>query len=158
MPYIWTETQSLVSKRGFTHEGIQYPAQWLGATTAEQQASIGIEWVEDDRPKVSRKYYHIRGDRGDWTTEPRDLDELKARAITDCKERANSRLNSTDWYVVRHAEIGSEIPADVAEFRAATRTYSNTLEAEIEAADFEGIQKIKQEWPKTAAEEGSSAG
>lgn len=153
MPHIWIETQNLVPRRGFRHEGVQYPAQWLGATSAEQQAEIGIEWVEDDRPRVNEKYYRVHGTRGDWTTTPKDLDELKIRAVAVCKRQANGRLSKTDWYVVRHAESGSEIPADVTEFRAETRAYSNTLEAEIAAADFEGIQKIKQEWPMTEEEE-----
>ena len=152
MPYIFTDTQNLVPRRGFTHDNIQYPSQWLGATTAEEQAAIGIEWVEDDRPQVDKRYYRVQGSRGDWTTTPKDLDALKVQEIAKCKQRANRRLRDTDWYVVRKAEIGTEIPADVTEFRTATREFSNELEAEIEAADFESIQKIRPAWPKTDEE------
>ena len=42
-------------------------------------------------------------------------------------------LASTDWYVVRKAEADVAIPADVLTYRAAVRSYSNSLEAQVDA-------------------------
>ena len=152
MPYLFTATELEVPKRGFTHNGTQFPRNWLQLSTAEEKAAIGIEWVNDDRPKKNELYYNIRGKRGDWTVTERDLDGLKAKAVADCKRNAGNRLAPTDWLVVRKMDSGAVIPEDVVEFRTATRAYSNELEATINAADFEGIQKIAQEWPKSAEE------
>ena len=153
MPYIWKDTDhEQPLNKGFTRNGTQYPRNWLVNASPEEKEAIGIEWVNDDRPKNNERYYRIRGRRGDWTVEPRDLDELKAQAIADCKKAAANRLSDTDWYVVRKMDSGAVIPEDVVEFRAATRAYSNELEAVINAADFEGIQKVEEEWPKNAEE------
>ena len=153
MPYYWTATDiEQPLNKGFTKNGTQYPRNWLNLASDEEKAAIGIEWIADDRPKNNERYYRIRGKRGDWTVEPRDLDELKARAVAACKKHAGNRLADTDWMVVRKVESGAVIPEDVVEFRAATRAYSNELEATINAADFEGIQKVEQEWPKSTQE------
>jgi hypothetical protein len=40
-------------------------------------------------------------------------------------------LSQTDWYVVRQAEGGTTVPADVTERRTEIRTYSNQKEAAI---------------------------
>jgi len=152
MPYLFTATELEVPKRGFTKDGVQYPRNWLQLSSDDEKAAIGIEWVNDDRPKKNELYYDVRGKRGDWTVTERDLDGLKAKAVVACKKAAGNRLAPTDWLVVRKMDSGAVIPEDVVEFRAATRAYSNELEATINAADFEGIQKIAYEWPKSAEE------
>lgn len=153
MPYIWKDTEIVQPlNKGFTKNGTQYPRNWLINASSEEKAAIGIEWLNDDRPKKNERYYRIRGRRGDWTVEPRDLDELKAEAVAATKKHAANRLSDTDWYVIRKMDSGAVIPEDVVEFRAATRAYSNELEATINATDFEGIQKIEEEWPKSTEE------
>jgi len=152
MPYLFKATELEVPKRGFTKDGTQYPRNWLQHASTEEKAAIGIEWVNDDRPKKNERYYRIRGRRGDWTVTERDLDELKAKAVAACKKHAGNRLADTDWMVVRKMDSGAVIPEDVVEYRAATRAYSNELEGVINAADFEGVQKVKQEWPKSTEE------
>ena len=153
MPYIWKDTDhEQPLNKGFTKNGTQYPRNWIIHSSAEERAQIGLEWVNDDRPKLNERYWRIRGRRGDWKIEARDLDELKAKAVADCKKAAGNRLAPTDWMVVRKVESGAVIPEDVAAFRAATRAYSNELEAVINAADFEGIQKIEEEWPNSPEE------
>ena len=137
---------------GFTKNGIQYPANWLTKASEEERTAIGLKWVIDDRPNNSERYYNITGHRGDWTVTPKDLDGLKTEAVRACKSKAAYRLRSTDWLVVRKMESGAVVPEDITIYRAATRAYSNALEETINAADFEGIQSIKQEWPMTAAE------
>ena len=82
-----------------------------------------------------------------------DLDKLKLAAIADCKTASAVRLSHTDWYVVRKMDNGAEVPAGVAQYRAATRDYSNDLEESINAVtDIESLQQIVPDWPKTAEE------
>ena len=65
-----------------------------------------------------------------WT---QTLAELKANKITNLKSQANSRLEPTDWYIIRKAELGTEIPSEVTTARAAIKTNVDTKESEINA-------------------------
>jgi len=58
---------------------------------------------------------------------------LKSNHVSRVKAQASSALQSTDWYVVRNAESGAAIPANVATYRAAVRSKSNDMEALINA-------------------------
>ena len=58
---------------------------------------------------------------------------LKSNHVARIKVQASSALQSTDWYVIRKAEAGTEIPANVATYRAAVRSKSNEMEALINA-------------------------
>ena len=61
------------------------------------------------------------------------LAELKEQQINNFKGQIGSKLTETDWYVIRNADDGSEIPADITTARADLRTQSNTVETEINA-------------------------
>jgi hypothetical protein len=154
MPYIWKDTDTEQPlNRAFKKGGLQYPRNWIIHASEDDRKAIGLEWVNDDYPKVNERYHRITGRRGDWTVKPRDLDELKAEAVVATKKHAGNRLAPTDWMVVRKVESGAVVPEDVAAFRAATRAYSNELEAVINAAaDVDALIAVKQEWPKTEEE------
>jgi len=59
---------------------------------------------------------------------------LKTNEKKQIKAQAASLLQSTDWYVVRHAESETAIPANVSTFRTAVRTKSNEMETAINGA------------------------
>lgn len=61
------------------------------------------------------------------------LAELKANKISDLKSIAGSKLSQTDWYIIREADSGEATPDSVRGERAATRTKSDSIEAEINA-------------------------
>jgi len=154
MPYIWKDTDiEQPLNRAFKKDGLQYPRNWIIHASEDDRKAIGLEWVNDDYPKVNERYYRIRGRRGDWTVKPMDLDKAKARDIAGVKKTAAGRLAPTDWLVIRKADSGAVISEDISEFRAATRAYSNELEAAINAAaDVDALIAVKQEWPKTEEE------
>lgn len=58
---------------------------------------------------------------------------LKSNHVARIKAQASSALQSTDWYVIRKAEAGTEIPANISTYRAAVRAKSNEMEALINA-------------------------
>jgi hypothetical protein len=66
-------------------------------------------------------------------TIPQTLAELKSQKISNLKHSIGSELSKTDWYVVRYADVGTEIPAAIKEARADLRDQSDILEAEINA-------------------------
>ena len=59
---------------------------------------------------------------------------LKSQFIAQAKDSANKALADTDWYVIRKAERGTDIPAEVVEKRAAIIAQCNEKEAAITAA------------------------
>ena len=61
------------------------------------------------------------------------LDELKQNRINGYKTEINEKLKDTDWYVVRNAETGAEIPADITTKRSNYRAEGVTVENEINA-------------------------
>ncbi len=66
-------------------------------------------------------------------TIPQTLAELKSQKISNLKHSIGSELSKTDWYVVRNADVGTEIPAAIKEARADLRDQSDIVEAEINA-------------------------
>jgi len=58
---------------------------------------------------------------------------LKSNHVARIKSQAAGLLSSTDWYVIRNAESGTAIPANISTYRAAVRSKSNDMEALINA-------------------------
>lgn len=110
----------------FTHNDIQYPANWIRLATPEERAAIGIEEVPDPAWYDQRFYWGVDN--------PKDLTQLKTQWIAQTKANANAELSQTDWMVIRKAERNIDIPAEVASARAATIQAANDKEAAINAA------------------------
>ena len=65
-----------------------------------------------------------------WTE---TLEELKAKRINHFKSMVNSKLQKTDWYVIRKSDNGDAVPEDIQTARIDLRTQSTTVETEINA-------------------------
>ena len=61
------------------------------------------------------------------------LSELKERQINNFKGQIGSKLAETDWYIIRNADNGTEVPTEVSEARQALRDQSDSVESEINA-------------------------
>jgi len=61
------------------------------------------------------------------------LAELKTERISMLKSMVGSKLSATDWYIIREADSGQATPQSIKDDRAALRTKSDTIEAEINA-------------------------
>jgi len=123
---LFLDGKQLSYDRAFTHDGIQYPKNWLRLTTLEEKQAIGITEVADESVAYDQKFY--------WGPDnPKDHTELKTQWIKETKDNAAKLLAETDWYVVRKSETSTAIPTDVATRRAAIRTLCNTKETAINA-------------------------
>ena len=132
----------------FSHNDINYPANWLRLSTADEKKAIGITEVADDPVYDSRFYW------GDGTakklTDTNEVDEkgdplldedgnqvvtLGVKSVLKAQEKATagSLLARYDWYVVRKAEKSTAIPSTISTYRDAVRTACNTRETEIDA-------------------------
>jgi len=61
------------------------------------------------------------------------LSELKEQQINNFKHLTASKLQQTDWYIIRNQETGDVIPADITSARQALRDQSEVVENEINA-------------------------
>lgn len=63
----------------------------------------------------------------------KSLADLKAQQINNFKGQIGGKLATTDWYIIRNADNGTEVPTEVAEARQALRDQSDSVESEINA-------------------------
>jgi len=139
---------TLVVDVAFSHNDINYPANWLRLSTADEKTAIGITEVADD-PTYDNRFYWGDGtakalDDVNATDENGDLlkDEngdqvvtLGVKSVLKAREKvtAGSLLARYDWYIVRKAEKSTAIPTAISTYRDAVRTACNTRETEIDA-------------------------
>ena len=132
----------------FSHNDIQYPANWLRLSTAEEKTAIGITEVADD-PVYDSRFYLSNGtakslddeDAKDYEgnlLKDENGDQviiLGVKSVLKAQEKvtAGTLLAPYDWYVVRKAEKGTAIPSAISTFRDAVRTACDTIEKEIDA-------------------------
>lgn len=131
----------------FTHKDIQYPANWLRLSSAQEKKDLGITEVADD-PVYDGRFYNGDGsakalDDVDAKDQEGNLvkDEngnqvvtLGVKSILKLQEKVNagSLLAKYDWYVVRKAETSKAIPTAIKTYRTAIRTACATRETEID--------------------------
>lgn len=132
----------------FSHNDIQYPANWLRLSTAEEKTAIGITEVADAPTYDSRFYWN------DGTAKALDDENAKdsegnllknldgsqmvilgVKSVLKSQEKviAGSLLAKYDWYVVRKAEKSTAIPSAISTFRDGVRTACDTREKEIDS-------------------------
>ena len=120
----------------FDHNEIQYPANWLRLSTAEQRDELGITWVADTSQNYDQRFY--------WGVDnPKDLDDLKTLWKSKQSEIAASLLAPSDWRVIKAKETSSNMPAAWKTYRAAVRTACNTRQTEIDAcSDVAALKEL----------------
>ena len=132
----------------FTVGDVNYPANWLRLSTADEKTALGITEVADAATYDNRFYW------GNGTaktlTDTNEVDEngdpvldengdqvvtLGVKSVLKAQEKvtAGSLLARYDWYVVRKAEKSTAIPTAISTYRDGVRTACNTRETEIDA-------------------------
>ena len=130
--------------RPFTHNGIQYPGNWLALTSTEEKSAIGITWEADPAP-FNRKFYFSADN-------PREVADVKPGMLVEQDTTARNLLNSTDWYVVRKSETDTAIPVGIASYRTAVRDTCESRKVAINgAADIPALVGVStfggMNWP-----------
>jgi hypothetical protein len=120
-------TQTIQLDTPFTHNDIQYPANWIRLATEEDKAAIGLVWEADPVRADDRFYWD-----GDINN-PKDIDQVKAMLIAQSKATAGSMLSQSDWKIIRATETSVAASAETLAERAAIRTASNDNETAINA-------------------------
>ena len=156
-------TKTIQLDTPFTHNEIQYPANWIRLASEEDKSAIGLVWEADAVRADDRFYWN-----GDINT-PKALEDreesdadgnplyvkvlgvvdgkqamvdsterlvtkgLKSNFISQVKSSAGSILAQTDWMVIRKAERNVDIPSSVATYRASVVAKATELETAISA-------------------------
>ena len=151
--------KTLQADRGFTHDGVQYPRNWLVKSTQGDRDALGITWEADpvrasdvyywdgdvNNPKALEdkletkedgtplyvQVYNPDTEQMEDTTEQVVTHGLKSNMIAQVKDTAGKLLSTTDWYVTRKVERSVDIPTDVASKRVAIVAESDRLETAI---------------------------
>ena len=132
----------------FSHNEIQYPANWLRLSTAQEKKDLGITEVADD-PVYDSRFYNGDGsgkELNDVNAKDAEGNLLKnpdgtqmvilgVKSVLKAQEKvtAGTLLAPYDWYVVRKAEKSTAIPTSITTYRDGVRTACDTREKEIDA-------------------------
>jgi len=156
-------TKTIQLDTPFTHNDIQYPANWIRLASEEDKEAIGLVW-EADPVRADDRYYwdgDINNPKAIDDKEESDQDGnplyvkvlgvvdgkpamvdsdkrlvtkgLKSNFIAQIKNTAGTILAQTDWMVIRKAERNVDIPTSVATYRASVVAKSEELETAISA-------------------------
>jgi hypothetical protein len=102
----------------FTFDGIQYPENWIKLSTAADRKRIGLTGPLPEPPWYDQQFY--------WgPDQPKDHAELVELYCGYVRLNANALLRDTDWQVIREADNGTPVSADVKAWREAIRLASN---------------------------------
>ena len=127
------------------------PSEWKGtkhyiggfhnATTEEHEAEGFFDVITPDYDSVIQEIDNLHFDEEQNAfvydvnnkTISETVSELKEIKIKELKSCAYRKLSDTDWYAIRKAENGTDIPSDIQTERDAIRTSVSTKEGEINA-------------------------
>ena len=156
-------TKTIQLDTPFTHNDIQYPANWIRLASEADKSAIGLVWEADavraddrfywdgniNNPKALEDKLEVDQDGnpmyvkvlGTVDGKPAMVDSterlvtkgLKSNFISQVKTTAGSILAQTDWMVIRKAERNVDIPADTIAYRASVVAKVDELEASISA-------------------------
>jgi hypothetical protein len=136
-------------------DGVTHPASWH-TYSAERKAELGITEIVQQPAPDSRLYTWSYNDDGTVASTAKSLDDVnevdengdpimedgvqvvtkgvKSNLIAEVKAQQGALLAQTDWAVIRNADTGDAIPANIATYRAAIRSKATEMETAITAA------------------------
>ena len=158
-------TQVFTRPKGITVGEVNYPSNIFMLWTASELEALGIYEVVIDNTNLKDKEYYINTNQSfDFAdgvvtasygvATPKAIDDvtdedgnvtrgLKYNHKQIINQQAGGILQSTDWMIVRAAEGGTQVPSDIATWRAAVRTKSNDMCAMIDgAADVDALAAL----------------
>ena len=127
--------KTLQYDRPFSHDGYNYPANWLRLTTLAEKEAIGITEVANPvTPSYDQRFWWGVGN-------PKDLEELKTTWKEKTSASASSLLAPSDWYAIRKADTGAAIPAEWSTWRQSIRDAASakqlTIDLQTDVSEFE---------------------
>ena len=157
--------QTIRPGKAWTDEdGVTHPASWH-TYSAERKAELGIIEVVQQPAPDSRLYTWSYNDDGTVNSTAKLLDDVnavdengdpimengeqvvtpgvKSNLISAVKTQQGSLLSQTDWAVIRKADVGTDIPENIATYRAGIRSKATEMETAIaDATDTDAVAAL----------------
>jgi hypothetical protein len=114
----------------FTHDGIQYPANWLRLASPEEREAIGITEEPDPQPYDQRFYW---GYDADGNLIPKDHTELVTQWTAQTRTTAGTLITPTDWMVIREQDNGVAVDPEIKGWREDLRLAAGDKITALEA-------------------------
>lgn len=155
---MWKYGSKIVKEgRSWTNDdGIQHPPNWH-IWSPSDKAAAGLTEVVEEAPPDNRLYSWSLGSDGKISKTARNLDDtdavdsdgnkikdgdgnqvinagVKSILKQEVKDQQGSLLDQTDWAVIRKADKGTAIPANIQTYRDAIRTKATEMETAIDNA------------------------
>ena len=122
----------------------QYPANVFTLWSVAEKEALGIYEVVVDNTNLKDSEYYINGaesftfasgvvTKSFATATEKDLATLKTEHKESINSQAGSLLSGSDWYIVREAEAGTAVPANITTYRTDVRTRANEMCDAIDA-------------------------
>ena len=132
MPYTTNEGRALPMDKSFTHNNVQFGANWLRVSNPKDKESYGISWTNPEPEVVVRA----------------PVDREKSNGVMKAKDTAGKLLAGSDWMVIASVERSRVVAEDWAAYRTAVIAEADRLEVAYVAAEtYEDFDKIRPEWP-----------
>ncbi len=118
--------------KSFTHNNVQFGANWLRVSNPDDKESYGISWTDPEPEVVVRA----------------PLKRLKSDGIARAKDTAGKMLAGSDWMYIAKSERNREVAQEWTEYRAAVIAEADRLEGQYSTAEsYEAFDAIVQNWP-----------
>lgn len=130
MRYQLPSGRKITQGQSFEFNGVQYPANWLKLSTAEDREALGITEIEAEQDYDQRFYF---GYGTDGNLMPRNREDIIEAWTRRTREMAFGLLLENDWMVVRQAEGGAAMDQSWKDWRAAVRTAAGEKIAAMES-------------------------
>lgn len=140
----------LSPNKAFTHNGVQYPANWIELSTESDRQAVGISYVAPTpTPNYDNRFYTLNGSE----VVEKNLDDLKVAWKNIQNEEAYKLLSPSDWYVTRKSEIDTDIPVGITSYRTSVRNVceqrKNALDIATNMTEFIGVTTFSgMDWPE----------
>ena len=140
----------LSPNKAFTHNGVQYPANWIELSTESDRQAVGISYVA---PTPTLKYHHRFYTLNGSGVVEKNLDDLKVVWKNIQNQEAYKLLSPSDWYVTRKSEIDTDIPVGITSYRTSVRNVceqrKNALGIVTNMTEFIGVTTFSgMDWPE----------
>jgi len=144
----------------WTHDGVQYPPQWIAQASQAQKDQLGlvdvIHGAQDDQ-----RFYWVSQNAATYdskanvvnitfTSTAKNLNELKAQQVKEINHTAYTILLPSDWMVTKAYETQTAMPEEWKTWRQSVRDLAGTSCTAINACTTvaELAALSQPEWPK----------
>jgi len=155
----------LSPNKAFTHNGVQYPANWIELSTESERIGIGISFITPNSPPSYDGRFYVLSPTNQVIGKSLEdsivmIDSVKTNVLglktiwkNDQNEEAYKLLSPTDWYVTRKSEIDTDIPVGITSYRTSVRNVceqrKNALGIATNMTEFIGVTTFSgMDWPE----------